>query len=207
MNNALDDAIMKSIDEEDMSSIDINLNDIESNIESDVIVHLPNRKCAVCLDRIIYIIVVGCLSLPLATLDLIYAYRDHSCVGIYPQHRYMHINMQDYLVVHGYLSGMIFLYKMCLICKYVTREGVFDEIVLKQDACQLLVRCFLMVWNILGAIVFFGELCRTTSCNKAVFNYLFVSILIKITVNICIFITILINKHTIHIPNLNPNVV
>lgn len=45
-----------------------------------------------------------------------------------------------------------------------------------------LVNLFLIIWNILGAIIFWG-LMDTTNCSDTIYNYMFASLIIKLVFN------------------------
>lgn len=202
MISPLDRAIMKSIDESDVPSLDF---DIENNRHAeetkseDALVHYTqtNNKCYIFWDKLIVITIFGAFVMPFALLDLIYAYTDTSCIYIYPEK--LAINMQNYLEVCGYTSTLLFVYKTIIICRN-KGHGEIDmvDLLIRQEVLQFIVRCALIVWNIIGAFIFWGELYTNTPCSKNVFNYLFVSIIIKLCGSLLFYVN---TRNSIQIGN------
>ena len=182
MITALDRAIMKSIDEHDSVSVefDIESRQYEETKSEDTDANdNSNNKYSLLCDKIITIIIFGMAVLPFGLTDLIYAYNDESCVYIYPEK--LDINMKDYLQVCGYTAILVFWYKAITICRHTESHQVnLFDLLIRKDTLQFLVKGVLMVWNIIGAFIFWGELYTNTPCNKVLFNYLFGSIIIKL---------------------------
>lgn len=187
MISPLDRAIMKSIDESEVPSVDfdIEINRAEETKSESVLLNSDHKYEILC-DKLIAISIFAALVMPFAVLDLIYAYRDTSCVYIYPEK--LDINMRDYLQVCGYTSTLLFVYKTIIICRHSDNEVNMFTLLLRQEMLQFIVKCARIIWNIIGAFIFWGELYTNTPCNKDVFNYLFVSIIIKLCSSVLFYI-------------------
>lgn len=191
MISPLDRAIMKSMDEADVPSIDFDIenNRHEETKSEDVLTYSsqPTNKYYLLCDKLIFITIFAVFTMPFAVLDLIYAYRDHSCVYIYPEQ--LGINMKDYLQVCGYTSIVVFVYKSIIIFRHTAyRDEDMFELLIRQEMLQFIVRCALIVWNIIAAFIFWKELYTNTPCSKDVFNYLFVSIIIKLCGSVLFYV-------------------
>lgn len=181
MISPLDRAIMKSMDEADVPTIDFDIenNRREETKSEDVLISQTPNKWDILCDKLIVITIFSAFVMPFTVVDLIYAYRDTSCVYIYPEK--LGINMRDYLQVCGYTSALLFVYKTITICRHTAYHEVdIFGLLLRQEILQFIARCVLIVWNIIGAFIFWVELYTNTPCSKDVFNYLFVSLIIKL---------------------------
>lgn len=68
-----------------------------------------------------------------------------------------------------------------------TNVILFSFLSIMKNLSQL----FLVIWNIIGAIIFWGTLNQRELCSKNINTYLFVSLIIKLLVN---FYNIISNK-------------
>ena len=191
MISPLDRAIMKSIDENDVPSVDFDIqgNRNEETQPEDVLLHSTQltNKCDILCNKIIAITIFGAFVIPFALLDLLYAYMDTSCVYIYPEK--LDINMRDYLQVSGYTSILLFVYKTIVIYRHTAYHEVnIFELLIRQEIMQFIARCVLIIWNIIGAFIFWAELYTNTPCSKDVFNYLFISIIIKLCGSVLFYV-------------------
>lgn len=131
------------------------------------------------------------LFFPMSFLDLYYGYTDNTCVS--EQVGKLVINLKDYLLVHGWII-MCILGLLSILLYYIDFDSLEDIVKKKDSLCELfmpiiiaLVVLFLTIWNIFGAIVFWGVM-NTTECSKTIYNYVFASLIIKLVFNvICIF--------------------
>lgn len=132
-------------------------------------------KFIICL----VIIVVG---FPITICDLYYAYNDNSCVNE-PADK-LSINLFDYLAVCGWTTFcsltlsiiLIILKKKNQMIEHSLIELIINEIILK------LVKIFLIIWNIFGAVIFWG-LIKNSNCSNDVYNYVFVTLIIKLVIS------------------------
>ena len=121
---------------------------------------------------------------PFIICDLVFGYNDDSCVDVYPEN-ISFMNMKIYLLVSGYfaLSMITIILANCFIAN--GNEG--DNIVLIAFLSIIfhISRVFLVIWNIIGAVIFWGTLNKQNLCSKSVNAYLFVSLIIKLFGNFC----------------------
>jgi len=121
---------------------------------------------------------------PFIICDLVFGYNDDSCVDIYPEN-ISFMNMKIYLLVSGYfaLSMITIILANCFIAN--GNEGDNIVIIAFLSIIFHISRVFLVIWNIIGAVIFWGTLNKQNLCSKSVNAYLFVSLIIKLFGNFC----------------------
>ena len=122
---------------------------------------------------------------PFIICDLVFGYNDDSCVDIYPQNMSF-MNMKIYLLVSGYLAiGLL----ACIIINlyFAADHNIGNNIILVAFLSIVLYisQVFFIIWNILGAVIFWGILNKHNYCSKSINTYLFVSLIIKLFANFC----------------------
>lgn len=135
------------------------------------------------IGHLIAILIVVILVSPFVICDLVFGYTDDSCVDIYPENMGF-MNMKIYLLVSGYLViGLL----LCIITNlsFVAKNNTGDNIVLVAFLSIVIhiSQVFFVIWNILGAVIFWGTLNKRNLCSKSINTYLFVSLIIKLVVN------------------------
>jgi hypothetical protein len=135
------------------------------------------------IGHLIAILIVVILVSPFVICDLVFGYTDDSCVDIYPENMGF-MNMKIYLLVSGYLViGLL----LCIITNlsFVAKDNTGDNIVLVAFLSIVIhiSQVFFVIWNILGAVIFWGTLNKRNLCSKSINTYLFVSLIIKLVVN------------------------
>lgn len=176
----------------DLQIENINIDDIESQnvINKHIVSHLevplkgilrdPNqniideklveiRLLKICISLLIIIIMA-----PIIVSDLYFGFSDTSCSREQPDE--LEINLRLYLLVSGFtsLSTMILLiFGACMF----SEERVY--IIYCGSAVMLALVMFNLIWNILGAIVFWAYIYENGSCNISFSTYMFVSLIIK----------------------------
>jgi hypothetical protein len=121
---------------------------------------------------------------PFIICDLVFGYNDDSCVDIYPENLSF-VNMKIYLLVSGYFA--ISMLTIILINCFIANGNEGDNIVSIAILSILfhISRVFLVIWNIIGAVIFWGTLNKQNYCSKSTNAYLFVSLIIKLFGNFC----------------------
>ena len=121
---------------------------------------------------------------PFIICDLVFGYNDDSCVEIYPENLSF-VNMKIYLLVSGYFA--ISMLTIIMINCFIANGNEGDNIVIIAFLSILfhISRVFLVIWNIIGAVIFWGTLNKQNLCSKSVNAYLFVSLIIKLFGNFC----------------------
>jgi hypothetical protein len=186
-------------DETRFSSVSINgdsrisvlsINDIESQqLPSSVILAIQSinktDKDAEtnCIIHTIWIIILLLCS-PIIICDVYFAYTDETCVNEYPAN--LELNLKHYLFISA-LSTFININMYMLFIKYFVKTEYNKHLfwVLSVGVFISLLALFSLIWNILGAVIFWGSIYATNHCSKQVSTYIFVSLIIKfvLTVN------------------------
>ena len=148
-----------------------------------------NLKLQINIIKIASIIFIFIISIPFIICDLYFAYNDDSCVEVYPKY-IIFMNMKAYLLVSGYYTIGL----MCaLICnlQFLSIENKNSNVICMSILSVIInvSKVFLIIWNTIGAFIFWGTLYQVEKCNTIVYNYLFVSLIIKLFVNFCNIIT------------------
>jgi hypothetical protein len=135
--------------------------------------------------QFITIIFVALFISPFVICDLVFGYKDDSCVNIYPENMSF-MNMKIYLLVSGYLAiGLLF----CIIINlyFAADDNIGENIILVAFLSIVLhiSQVFFIIWNILGAVIFWGTLNKHNYCSKSINSYLFVSLIMKLFANFC----------------------
>jgi len=132
------------------------------------------RIAKICISVITIIICT-----PIILFDLLYAYTDKSCVDIYPNK--LDINMKTYLLVCGYLGIVdLFIVVISIILTSSTNQTTNIYIYTANVIIDTLIKIFIEVWTIIGAVIFWGTLSHTNDCSKTTYNYLFITLIIKL---------------------------
>jgi hypothetical protein len=181
-----------SIDNQDNDSLSyVSISDVESQTES--LKHIVKRNIStsstpteldskISVFKVCSIIFILIIATPIIISDLYFGFTDTSCVNDMPDG--LDISMKIYLLVSGFVSlTAMVIYIVCI----TSLSTIDDENSL--DLCcvyftSAIVQIFHIIWNIIGAIVFWGTIYGEKKCDKNVSTYIFVSLIIK-------FITIL----------------
>lgn len=142
-------------------------------------------KIRTIIAQFIGILCVALLVSPFIICDLIFGYNDDSCVNIYPENMNF-MNMKIYLLVSGYLAIGV-LSGIIINLYFVVSGNAGNNIVLVSFLSIVLYisQVFFVIWNILGAAVFWGTLNKHNYCSKSINTYLFVSLIMKLFANFC----------------------
>ena len=125
--------------------------------------------------RLFVSIILMIIVYPIIFLDLYYAYNDNSCVN----EHFNGITIKIYLEVCSYLSITVTLVALYFIWT-VKANGEFN-LYNKYPYLQVInniLTFFVFSWTITGLTLFFNN--NNKKCTKSVYNYLYVSLLIKI---------------------------
>jgi hypothetical protein len=151
-----------------------------------------NLKLQINIIKIASIIFIFIISIPFIICDLYFAYNDDSCVEVYPKY-IIFMNMKAYLLVSGYYTIGL----MCaLICnlQFLSIENKNSNVICMSILSVIInvSKVFLIIWNTIGAFIFWGTLYNVEKCKTIVYNYLFVSLVIKL---LAILFHIITNKN------------
>lgn len=114
---------------------------------------------------------------PIIITDLYFGFTDSMCSKKEPDD--LSISIKLYLLVSGFISIAVMITYLYLFC-----IGNMDDFKFCIFCCGsisiILMSLFTIVWNILGAIVFWGYIYGNENCNKTFSTYVFVSLIIKL---------------------------
>lgn len=138
--------------------------------------------------KIISFVVVFVLCsffIPIMICDLYYGTNDKSCVSTSAEP--LSINLQDYLIVSGYMTFSILITLMavgfCLgDCGFEGCCGCLSYFLIFLVCLGFI---FKMVWDIIGGVIFWAYM-DNTKCSNSTFNYVTASLIIKY---VCYFIS------------------
>lgn len=132
------------------------------------------KKIIICCIWMITLI----LYLPIIICDVYFAYNDNTCVNKYLMD--IDINLKEYLIVSA-LSTFIMINTYIIITNYSINNQYNQNICFLFSTCVFmsLLVLFVLVWNILGAFIFWGSIYGKGYCSKHLTTYLFVSLIIK----------------------------
>ena len=144
-----------------------------------------NNKIKAFILQFIGILFVALFVSPFIICDLVFGYNDDSCVDIYPENMSF-MNMKIYLLVSGYLAiGLL----CCIIINlyFAADDNIGENIILVAFLSIVLhiSQVFFVIWNVLGAVIFWGTLNKHNYCSKSINTYLFVSLIMKLFANFC----------------------
>ena len=123
-------------------------------------------------------IIVLIICLPIIVCDLYFAYNDETCLNDYPAN--IDLNLKQYLIVSAFTSLIIINIYMTLM-NYFTKDTYNDNmcLIIWSFVFIGLLGIFALIWNILGAVIFWGYIYGNGNCSKKVSTYLFVSLILK----------------------------
>ena len=128
-------------------------------------------------------IFISILALPFIICDLYYAYNDTSCVQEYPNK--FNINLKIYLLLSGYmllLNVIIIIFGLCMTSR-IYNDFINVSIMIILGVFIMLSGILNVIWNIIGAIVFWGNIYKNDNCDNRISTYIFVSLIIKLFAN------------------------
>ena len=179
-----EDTIMTSIiDIESQSEEQLNiplrgiLKNPDSNIENDEI--FEARVTSACISIILIIIWI-----PIITLDLYFGFSESTCSTKEPNdNSFKHlIKLKIYLLVSGFVGIVSLGGILTAIYIFDPKIGRAYNIYLYSItfATMYLSSLFLIIWNIMGAITFWGFIFNNKACGQTFITYIFVSLIIKL---------------------------
>jgi len=185
--------LQESLSAQNEYDIENSLNN-NSNSNNQQKLLLQNNKINTNLNSIAKLFFIYILSSPIALADVSFANYDTQCVT--QNISQMTINMYDYLIISGGYTFImiIILAGILLFIDYdKIKNDKFVELVI--DYYNKLNLIFLLSFNISAAVMFWLYM-NTDICNNEMYNYLFVSLIIKLVccllycVNVCIIGTL-----------------
>jgi len=141
-----------------------------------------NNKNQETIIKLVIILLVIILVSPFIICDLVFGYTDDTCLDIYPENLEL-INMKTYLLVSAYyVIGVLIV--LLINLNFTIHSDDYKIIIFSFLSIILYIsQLFLVVWNIIGGIIFWSTLNKQNLCSKSINTYLFVSLIIKLFVN------------------------
>lgn len=127
----------------------------------------------------IYAIIIIFLT-PLMVCDLYYGFSGDECLDEYPEQ--IHLNLKKYLLVCGFVSLFSMAF-MIISTRLVSNDKETNTIIMLVNmGVYFIIGILMLIWNIIGAIIFWQFIFPEHSCNESLSNYLFASIIIKLVI-------------------------
>ncbi len=182
----------------------VNISDLEGQYQTTTNLNLPlkgilkksdlddlsnNDELSIILMKICFTIFIIIITVPIIIADLYFGFTDKSCVKDEPKN--LAISMNLYLIVSGFINlGSMFILIINICCIPINIDlHIINLCCLFYTSFVLYtVVIFNTVWNILGAIIFWGSIYNEGNCNKNVSTYIFISLIIKFIRNLFIII-------------------
>ena len=142
----------------------------------------------------IFIIII---ALPFIICDIHYAYNDNSCVKEYPNK--ININLKMYLLLSGYMllsKIVIVIFGMFSVSQRYS-DFINVSVIVLLGLLMVAYELFNVIWNIIGAIIFWGNIYKNNNCDDDVSTYIFVSLIIKLIINFIFIINLKKNNKKI----------
>ena len=183
---------MDSINMSDLEGQYHNINNTQSNVSNlplrgilkkpELNISIENDTAGLIAMKICTTILIIIIMVPIIIADLHFGYTDDSCINDEPKN--LNISMKLYLLVSGFvgLGSMIGL--VVNICCISTNADLLFINLICAGFILYAVGLFHIIWNILGAIIFWGSIYKEGNCTKNVSTYIFVSLIIKIIGNL-----------------------
>lgn len=129
--------------------------------------------------KICFALIIIFIMSPIIFCDLYFGFTDSSCSREQPDE--LAITLKLYLLVSGFvgLSAMIGILTgiSCFEPNEISETGIC--FICCGSVAFICATLFNIVWNILGAVVFWGYIYGNGNCNKTFSTYVFVSLIIK----------------------------
>jgi hypothetical protein len=153
----------------------------DSNRENDEI--FEARVTSVCSSLILIIVWI-----PIIALDLDFGFTECNCSTKEPHYKFLNlINLKIYLLVSGF-AGIVSLGAiLTAIYLFDPKLDRASNIYLYRTtfATMYLSSLFSIVWNIMGAITFWGFIFNNKTCEQNFITYMFISLVIKLISSLC----------------------
>jgi hypothetical protein len=140
--------------------------------------HKDAREINKYVIRVAHTLIACLIALPIPICDLHFAYTDTSCIPDTIQTKYINLQMKLYLLLCGYIS--IIALAINLLSALFNLNIIHNAMIRGNNVT----RPVGVLLHVYGATIFWGYIDTRHSCNNQVYNYLFVSIAIKIVGNI-----------------------
>lgn len=136
------------------------------------------------IQKICFTLILLAIASPMIISDLYFGFTDKSCVDSLPDGEGNIISMKSYLLVSGFVNASAVVAFILNICSLSIANEKKSESTCWVHIGAVIFSLFDIMWNMLGAIAFWGTIYGEKICNKNVSTYIFVSLVIKLTCNL-----------------------
>jgi hypothetical protein len=122
------------------------------------------------------------LMTPIIVCDLYFGFSHHSCINETPDG--FNYTMKLYLLVSGFMGLSWLLFIIYTTCSLSISNDNNQTSIICAGCIGLFVLIFNLIWNILGAVAFWGSIYKGGHCNSETSTYIYVSLIIKLIGNL-----------------------
>jgi hypothetical protein len=122
------------------------------------------------------------LMTPIIVCDIYFGFSDHSCINEMPDG--LNYTMKLYLLVSGFMGLSWLLFVICTTCSLSISNDNNQTSIICAGCIGLIVLIFNLIWNILGAVTFWGSIYKGGNCDSMTSTYIYVSLIIKLIGNL-----------------------
>jgi len=117
------------------------------------------------------------LIMPCVICDLFFALTDKTCVN----ENVENINLKQYLLGTGLFALLFAIISIICICIISKKNTENDQLsIMFLYIVNIIGTIFTIVWNIIGAVIFWGSIYKENICSKEITTYLFVVLIIRL---------------------------
>jgi hypothetical protein len=114
---------------------------------------------------------------PIIVCDLYFGFSDNSCINEMPDG--FNYTMKLYLLVSGFMGLSWLLFIIYTTCSLSINNDNNEISIICAGCIGLIVLIFNLIWNILGAVTFWGSIYKGGHCDSKTSTYIYVSLIIK----------------------------
>jgi len=118
------------------------------------------------------------LMTPIIVCDLYFGFAGNSCINEMPDG--FNYTMKLYLLVSGFMGLSWLLLIICTTCSLSNNNNNNVTSIICVNFIGLIVLIFNLIWNILGAITFWGSIYKGGHCDSKTSTYIYVSLILKL---------------------------
>jgi hypothetical protein len=183
INNTRLSSVALDLEAQNDTNVDIQINNIvdRTQLRSGIKVTVTNSDSSITMTILLIFTLVVLIVTPIVTCDLYFGFTDNTCSNIEPEE--LAISLKLYLLVSGF-STIFNLLCMLTTMLYSSSNNIDSDDGFCALYCSSLIMyiicIFQVIWNILGAVVFWGYIYGDGNCNKQFSTYMFVSLIIKL---------------------------
>lgn len=139
------------------------------------------RLIMLSIKKLCYSVLIIIICIPIIFCDIYYGLIDTYCVNKTPS--YLNISLKLYLLLSGFINLTLAITLIITII-YIKEFGNKRDIAYTFTVCNLFVmNIFNLVWNLIGAFIFWGYFYNKEICKIELSTYVFISLLIKLLFN------------------------